>query len=191
LLNKLLKTKETLKNGKIVFFKQLEADDNTKLYNYLSALSEDTKKRFGPHNFDLNTVNSICENIKTDNIKRFVALDDRQEKIIAYSLIKIGLIEEDIQRYNTYNINLNPTMDVTYAPSVADEYQSCGLGSALFNYIINEVAPLKKRFMVLWGGVQATNTRAVNYYIKHGFIKVAEFSNHHGLNFDMYKNLTL
>lgn len=38
--------------------------------------------------------------------------------------------------------------------------------------------------IILWGGVQAGNEKAVSYYLKHGFRTVGQFE-HNGNNYDM------
>ena len=44
--------------------------------------------------------------------------------------------------------------------------------------------------MVLWGGTQATNDRAIHFYQKHGFRTVGEFQEPPGFNnYDMIMDL--
>jgi ribosomal protein S18 acetylase RimI-like enzyme len=100
------------------------------------------------------------------------------------------MIEWDMNRYLTRHQTYDHDSSVTFAPSVADAWQSEGLGS-LMNQIIE--ADLKKRgikHIILWGGVQATNEKAVNFYKKHGYRLIAHFQHDAKDNFDMVKQLS-
>lgn len=178
----------SLKNGKEAKIRLLNPDDSESLYNYVQLLSADSRSRFGPHLFDRQTIISICEQPAND-MQRFVAVDDTSDLIVAYMLIKHGMIEADQQRYAKRNQIFDHSSTVTFAPSVADAWQSTGLGTAM-NAQIEEV--LRRggvRHMVLWGGVQATNTKAVNFYKKNGYQFIASFRNDEKDNYDMIKEL--
>ena len=58
----------------------------------------------------------------------------------------------------------------------------------MYKHIENDLRQKGVNRIVLWGGVQATNEKAVNFYKKHGFIELGHFE-HNGSNVDMVKDL--
>jgi diamine N-acetyltransferase len=174
-----------LKNGKQVLIRLLINADTQLLFNYLSSLSAETKSRFGPHAFDWQTIENICNN--TDDVTRYVAIDESSDKIVAYMLFKQGMIYWDEKRYAERNQHYNYSTSVTYAPSVADAWQSTGLGSAMYMAIEPELKSKGIMHIILWGGVQAGNERAVNFYKKLGYELKGSFWHDEKDNLDMVK----
>jgi diamine N-acetyltransferase len=170
------------KNSKRVLLKQLETADLEMLCNYFIHLSTETKNRFGPHNFDLENLQKLYQ--VPGEYFGYIALDDTQSKIIAYSVIKMGFLDHDSQRLRSYGLILNPFTDCTFAPSVADEWQSQGIGNALFHFILEHLKTAGIQRIILWGGVRSNNIKAVNYYLKNGFYQLGQFE-YQGLNTDM------
>jgi ribosomal protein S18 acetylase RimI-like enzyme len=180
--------KYQLRNGKTVEVRQLMADDDQKLFEYFDKhFSAESKSRFGPHPFDKMTIDSICQNIN-DEIKRYVAIDD-ERNIVAYMLIKQGMIEWDKKRYSERNKFYDNNSSVTFAPSVADAWQSSGLGNLMNSVIEADLMKQGIRFIILWGGVQATNEKAVSFYKKLGYRYIASFWHDGKDNYDMMKEL--
>jgi ribosomal protein S18 acetylase RimI-like enzyme len=177
-----------LKNGKTVEIRLLQANDSEKLFEYFDLhFSKESKLRFGPHPFDKMTIDSICQNI-TDEIKRYVAIDD-ERNIVAYMLIKQGMIEWDMKRYAERNQFYDDDSSVTFAPSVADTWQSSGLGSLMNDIIESDLKTRNIKSIILWGGVQAINEKAVNFYKKSGYRFIASFWHDGKNNYDMVKQL--
>jgi len=170
------------KYNKTFIIRRLQQDDLESLSHYLENLSEDSKKRFGPHPFDLPSIIDFYKDPMHHQAYLVQATDTNE--MVAYAIIKFGILEADYHRYISYGITLDPLSDCEFAPSVADDWQSCGIGNVLFQYIFEELKETAIKRMVLWGGVQADNDKAVNYYLKHGFQKVGQFT-HNGENFDM------
>lgn len=170
------------KNNKQVLIRKFNLNDIDLLYNYLQKLSDETKKRYGPHSFDKETIYNFYNN---SNIYiAYLGIELETNDIIAYSIIKIGYLEEDSLRYKSYGIVLDKINDCEFAPSVADAWQSCGIGDKIFKYIISDIKSREIKRIVLWGGVQKDNERAVNYYKKNGFEMLGQFT-HNGENYDM------
>jgi GNAT superfamily N-acetyltransferase len=175
-------TRFQTKNNKTITIRKLQSTDLENLSYYLQNLSEESKKRFGPHPFDLQPV---IEFYKEPNIHQaYIGENPDAQEIIAYSIIKFGILEADFQRYLSYGIELNHQTDCEFAPSVADAWQSCGIGNAMFQFILEELKKTAIQRIILWGGVQADNEKAVQYYLKHGFQNMGLFT-HNGENFDM------
>jgi hypothetical protein len=180
-----------LRTGEPITIRPLRADDADRLMEYFGSLSAKTRARYGPHPFDAQTARSICASLDPADVLRMVACVSHAggERLIAYVLLKMGILEADRQRYEKLGIPLDPESDCTLAPSVADDYQNQGIGSLIMQHLL-EVAPgLGRRRIVLWLGVQATNDRAVHFYTKWGFRKVGEFYTDKN-NYDMLLDLS-
>ncbi len=177
-----------LKDQKLLTIRLLGPNDSEKLCQYLEQLSEETKSRFGPHPFDKSTVDEICNNLPGHTL-RYVAVDETNGNIVAYMLVKPGLIEWDAQRYAVRDQFFDNATTVTYAPSVADRWQSSGLGSAMYKFIEQELKRKGVKKIILWGGVQAGNQKAIHFYSKYGYRYIAPFRHDGKDNYDMLKEL--
>ena len=156
------------------------------LGQYFNQLSEGTKQYFAPHPFDVDTITAICKGSYKD-YKAFICILDGL--IIAYAVIKNAPTAGELERFANSSIEINIENDYILAPSVADAFQSQGIGSILLDFVESELRKLKAEKIILWGGVQLRNKRAVHYYLKNGFKTLGEFS-HNGLdNLDMVKYL--
>ena len=98
-------------------------------------------------------------------------------EIVAYFLLYLSIGEHSRGRYAVYGIPLDDHLDCEFAPSVADAWQSRGLGSAMMPPLLEIARRLGRRRLILAGGVQALNARAVHFYEKFGFRNVGEFTN--------------
>lgn len=156
----------SLKDNQTSTIRTLQKEDATALYDYLNSLSAESSSRFGPHAFDRYTIDYICNNLN-DDIQRYVAVVDNS--IVAYMLVKQGLIDADADRYAQKQLFFDRSSTVTFAPSVADDFQNSGLGSAMFEVILQQIKLQGNNTIILWGGVQATNARAVHFYTKYCF----------------------
>jgi ribosomal protein S18 acetylase RimI-like enzyme len=175
-----------LKNNKNILLRRLNSNDFDKLSEYLQNLSTETKKRFGPHLFDRETIINLYTNSNSAN--SYIAIDQEAQNIIAYSIIKIGYLEHDNVRLRSYGLVPDNNTDCTFAPSVADAWQGRGIGNALLNFILDDLITFKIKRIILWGGVQTKNYKAVNFYIKNGFKILGKFE-YIGENYDMIKEI--
>jgi len=165
-----------------VIIRKLTLDDLDSLLEYLGNLSESSRKRFGPHAFDQSTLWNIFSD-QTHNIG-FIAVEVSSQKIIAYAIIRLGFLDHDSDRLQSYGLLLDRETDCTFAPSVADEWQGRGIGKRMFGYILEEMKTNGIRRIILWGGVQSNNALAVNYYKRLGFQTLGQFE-YSGWNYDM------
>jgi diamine N-acetyltransferase len=140
------------------------------------------KKRFGPHQFNPQALIDFYQD--SDLHLGYVATVTGANKIIAYCTIKRGYLEHDSNRLQSYGITLNHKTDCTFAPSVADDWQSCGVGNHLFQFILSDLKSASINRIILWGGVQTNNDKAVNYYKRNGFKTLGQF-NYNRENYDM------
>jgi len=173
-------------NHRKVNIRKLETSDFDALILYFQNLSESTKKRFGPHAFDKQTLIDLYA-APTDFIG-FIAVETDTGIIVAYMIIKTDYLQHDSFRLQSYGLTPDHETDCTFAPSVADLWQSSGLGSAMFGYIIQYLKASGKSRIILWGGVQSNNEKAINFYKKHGFCVLGQFE-YHGMNEDMIMDL--
>jgi ribosomal protein S18 acetylase RimI-like enzyme len=170
------------KNNKSVLLRKLTVDDIDKLSHYLQNLGPGTVKRYGPHGFDKQSVSELYKNL--NQYTGYIAIDTETSGIIAYSVIKTGYLEHDGYRLQSYGVTPDGKTDCTFAPSVADAWQSQGLGNSLFHFMLSDLKTKGFKRIILWGGVQSSNLKAVNYYLKNGFRKLGQFE-HNGMNDDM------
>jgi len=179
----------TLKNNKTVLVRKLEGGDKECLYNYLQLLSGESRSRFGPHPFDWPAVMAIFD--QPDNtITRYIAVSEHETILVAYMLIKQGMTEADQQRYAQRKQFFDKDKTCTFAPSVADGWQSTGLGTAMSTCIEKELQERGINKIILWGGLQASNLKAVNFYKKRGYQFIASFWHDEKDNYDMIKELS-
>ncbi len=171
----------TAKNKSTVLIRQLIVSDFSNLLVYLQELQPETRERFGPHLFNMKSIENLYH---SDSYAGFIALEKDSGNTIAYAILKKGYIEHDLSRLMNYGIVPNPSTDYSFAPSVADNWQSQGVGNALFQYILSVLLAEEARRIFLWGGVQASNQKALQYYRHLGFQTLGNFT-HNGLNYDM------
>lgn len=169
-------------NNKVISFGYLQASDTDDLLQYLLALSEETTKRFRPHGSTKDEIENFYRH--PQQTYGFIARDISTASIIAYATIRSGYLGHDEQRLLSYGLQLSKQTDATFAPSVADNWQGAGIGKYLLEFISAELKCKGLQRIILWGGVQATNERAIQYYKKSGFSTLGEFL-YNGLNYDM------
>lgn len=168
--------------------RKLQVKDFDKLLVYLNNISFATRSRFGPHLFDLEAIKQFY--LPENNNIAYIIKHNESQEIIAYSIIKRGYVLNDKKRLEEIGIQLHPQTDCTFAPSVADDWQSHGLGKMMFDFLKIELQKQGFKRIILWGGVQATNEKAINYYLKYHFKKIGSFENKEIDNFDMLMDLS-
>ena len=161
--------------------------DGQRLAHYFTHLSEATRRVYGPHPFTAEQAHAFCRDVNYADTLRFLALDG--ERIVAYFILRLGILDSDFERYALRNQRLNDHTDCTLAPSVADDYQERGVGSALFLLLSQLAERLDRKRVVLWGGVRADNPRAVHFYEKFGFVEWGQFKTKDTNNYDMLLEL--
>ena len=165
-------------SGLCFTFRPLTTVDNASLGRYFLGLSEETKALYGPHPFDQATADKLCAEIDYADTIRFIATLPvaGQEQVIAYFILMLGLTPGEIERYPLAGIAVDPNLDCLIAPSVADAYQSQGLGILCMQHMIDVARRLGRRYFLLMGGVYIHNVRAVHFYQKAGFKLMAPFT---------------
>jgi ribosomal protein S18 acetylase RimI-like enzyme len=164
-------------SGLTMTFRPLEPQDNHILGQYFLGLSENTISLYGPHPFDQATADHLCATINYADTIRMIATipAGSQEQVIAYFILQLSVFEGEIQRYAQAGITIDSQVDCLIAPSVADAFQSQGLGTPLMRYMFQVARRMGRKHMLLMGGVYEHNARAVHYYQKVGFKTVGTF----------------
>lgn len=170
----------------------LTAGDAELLADYFMGLSEQTRRLYSPHSFDRSTATRLCAELDRARDLRFVAVatNSGQPAIIAYIIVVLRPRAGELHRYAQYGITLDAQHTCLLAPSVADAYQSRGVGTALMAPILQWIRQLGFRYMVLSGGTRAENYRAIRFYTRLGFRRVGRFRTEPGIdNHDMILEL--
>jgi len=177
---------QTIINNIPIAIQPLKPDMFEALVTYYSCLSAETKNRFAPHAFTMEALENLF--VKNNIYTAFIGSNMQDNSIIAYTIIKIGYLPDERERLNQWGLKVDIETDATLAPSVSDIWQSVGIGQLLFNYTINHLQNTSISRLLLWGGVQCLNEKAVKFYLKNNFKIAGEFD-YNGCNYDMYKNL--
>jgi GNAT superfamily N-acetyltransferase len=179
-----------LPSGERIVFRALRAEDGLLLGRYFEGLSQETRRRFAPHPFTMEEAHKLCADIDYQHILRLIAVRDPEERpdIIAYFILTLGVRKGEEHRYEARGMPLESDLDCTLAPSVADVYQNQGVGSILMPKVLSLARRLGRKRVVLSGGTQATNHRAIHFYEKFGFRKVGRFATQIE-NYDMMLDL--
>lgn len=167
--------------GTEYIFRKLEKADAGLLTTYFLNLSKETQSRFGPHPLTAEHAEKLCD-LEQDSADRFILLTDSQDEIIGYFIVEYGDAPDESKRYQAQGIDLEPNLDPIFAPSMADACQNKGLASRVMPLIIDAAKEKGVRSLVLMGGTQETNHRAIAFYEKFGFER------HGGFQTDMYNH---
>ncbi len=173
-----LRASLNLRSGADATLRLLSADDAELLGAYFESLSPRTRGFYGPHPFDQETADRLCRETRTDTeVVRFVVTvtDADGARIIAYFIVGFRMQESDMKRYAARGTPLDDRTDANLAPSVSDGYQATGVGSAVMGHLVPWLRGLGRRRLVLLGGVQQRNERAIAFYRKWGFRIVGDF----------------
>jgi ribosomal protein S18 acetylase RimI-like enzyme len=180
-------TQTTLPDGRSATIRPLQEGDVEPLTALFLSLSEETRRRYGPHPFDRETAERLCANIDERTV-RFVAVveaEGQAPEIVGYMILTREIAESDRKRYGE---RLQPEACASFAPVIADAYQSQGIGGVMARHVLRCARDMGLCQVILMGGVQATNERAKHFYDKLGFRRIGEFWTHYRekmLNYDM------
>ncbi len=165
-----------------ILFRRFDLSDASNLAGYLNHLSPGSKKRFGPHSFDEQAIADLYQG--SSDLRGYLAIDPDTTFIEAYAVVKMGILEYDRPRLESYGLILDDAADCTFAPSVSDAWQGKGLGTEMLKFILSDLKQAGIKRIILWGGVQADNHQAIGFYQKNGFEILGKFV-HQGENLDL------
>ena len=167
-----------LRSGAGAALRFLSDDDADLLGAYFATLSPRTRDFYGPHPFDQETADRVCLETRTDTeaVRLVVTVSDGDgARIIAYFIVGFRMQDSDRKRYAARGMPLDDRSDAYLAPSVADAYQDTGVGSAVMGHLVPWLRGLGRRRLMLLGGVQQGNERAIAFYRKWGLRIVGDF----------------
>lgn len=144
----------------------LGRDDDARLSAYFDALSAETRRRFQPHPLTLEVARSLCA-VEDSGTLRFVI--ESAGRIIGYFILEPAVSVHETERYSHFGIQLKSGRDYMFAPSVSDDFQNKGIASLAMPHLIKLARESGAKSLVLMGGTQATNARAIAFYEKFGF----------------------
>ncbi len=168
----MLYTNISLKNVHYTL-RSLAAQDSMLLARYFAELSEETKTRFQPHPLTAEKARDITRNPHESTFRLVLFHGTR---ICGYFILEAEMSIHEKTRYAEHGIELESGLDVLFAPSILDEYQNTGLASSVMPHLLDLARRINARSLVLMGGTQETNARAIAFYEKFGFKRFGGYS---------------
>ncbi len=189
-LNPQLLTKELrVQNNKKIILRPLEVKDVKLLSTFLKNLSPKTRKFYTCKSYDYSYAKELCNAINRYDKLRLVVTLKTTKQIISLLEFSFDITNEDYKRFLKYGINLTKN-DCRFGPCISDDYQSKGIGSAIFPYIIDVAHKFGRKRIILWGGVLINNKKAIRFYEKKGFKNLGTYENlENGTSLDMIFNI--
>jgi RimJ/RimL family protein N-acetyltransferase len=176
----------TLRDGRTAAVRPLQRDDVEALTAYFVSLSEETRRRYGPHPFDRPTAERFCAAWDDPQTTRFLAVLDAgtpEAKVIAYMILTREVWADDVA------LRRAPGPGPRCLPGALGgrRLPEPGPRRADGRQVLAWARAAGLRQVILMGGVQAPNERAYRLYQSLGFERVGEFWTRNGelLNYDM------
>lgn len=144
----------------------LQPADAGKLGDYFDTLSARSKSRFQPHPLTRKQAAAVCA---SDGVETVRLVIEHSRAIIGYFILEPRVSVHEVARYREHGIMLQPGLDFMFAPSMGDAFQNRGIASSAMPHVIDLARGRGARSLVLMGGTQATNARAIAFYEKFGF----------------------
>ena len=167
-------TSITLRDGRTAMVRALRPEDSELLVSYFEGFSDASRRYYGPHAFDRETAERLCAEIDEAQEIRFIAIlgEESDAEMIGYMILTRKISESDQKRYGN---SLDLARCACLAPSIADAYQSQGIGTQMAEHVIARAQAIGLRQVILMGGVVAKNERARRLYESLGFRHVRDF----------------
>ena len=164
----------------------LEPVDAMRLSAFLGNLSNQTRRAYDLKSYDMEMAQEMCDAINRYDKLRFILIEQRSSDCVGLIEYSLDNPISDVLRFNKYGLQLDNETDCRIGPCIADDFQSCGLGTTLLPLCKHIARQLGKQRIILWGGVRTDNVRAIAYYKKCGFQSFGEFVDHNKIqHFDM------
>ena len=144
----------------------LAAHDTPALFDFFESLSPASKRRFQPHPLTLDAARDLCEAASSSTLRLVVSAHSR---IVAYFILEPQVSRHEVDRYRAHGIELEAGKDWMFAPAVTDALQNEGIASEAMPHLLALARAAGARSLVLMGGTQATNARAIAFYEKFSF----------------------
>ena len=165
--------------GRLRLIRPLRPRDGDAFAHFLSGLSEQTRQWFAPHPLTGEMAFILSATQEPDKVLRLVIVDrsglGAEGPILGYLILQMGLALHEVERFAPYALDYEPALCVSLAPVVAEGWQSMGLGAPLLRHGLHLCRELGRQAVILMGGVQENNRRAVHFYQRHGFHRLGSF----------------
>ena len=179
----------TTRAGQRLIVRPLRGPDAVAFGRFLDELGPATRMFFGPHPLDAAEARRLCAAQPEAAAGRWVA-EAADGRIVGYFILELGLRAEDAARYQARGQTLDAARAVTLAPVIADDWQDRGVAGAAFPIVVAAARAAGRDRLVLMGGTQQRNARAVRFYQREGFVAHGEFEHPPGIwNLDMTRPL--
>lgn len=155
---------QQLTRGRVL--RHLAAHDTPALFDFFESLSPASKRRFQPHPLTLDAARGLCEAASSSTLRLVVLA---QSQIVAYFILEPQVSRYEVGRYLDQGIELEAGKDWMFAPAVTDQLQNEGIASEAMPHLLALARAAGARSLVLMGGTQATNARAIAFYEKFSF----------------------
>ncbi|MFE0515819.1 GNAT family N-acetyltransferase [Streptomyces sp. NPDC058964] len=184
----------TSNDGHVVVVRPLTRADAEGFGEFLEGLSAQTRKRYKPHPLTRAYAKEVCSGLDEETRSlRIVLAEDVDGQvvgdIVGYMLVQFEIPQDEKGRYTDQGIVLDDDKDCRIAPAVADHLQNRGLGTILLKDTLAFLRSSGRRIVVLFGGTQASNARAIRAYEKAGFAAAGAFRTGLIDNVDMWLSL--
>jgi ribosomal protein S18 acetylase RimI-like enzyme len=156
--------------------------DAAAISSFYESLNTSTKLLYAPHSMHKDAIIQLVE-----DPAYLLLISEEAENISGYQVFLKGTFPWERDRYQHYGITLLPS-DASYAPVLSDSRQGLGLGKALLHQALPYLTEEGIQRLILWGGVQCSNVRAVNFYLSNGF-RIKGFFEWEGANYDMINTI--
>ncbi|MBL7768317.1 MAG: GNAT family N-acetyltransferase [Flavipsychrobacter sp.] len=158
------------------------AADCDSIVSFYQQLQEATRRLYAPHPMDRET---ILQQIADPAYLMLLSFVD--DELAGYQVFLKGAFTWERDRYQQYGIVLDQHT-ASYAPVLGDGFQGRGLGVTMLEQALPILKAARITQLILWGGVQCANIRAVNFYLKNGF-RIVGYFEWEGANYDMISTI--
>lgn len=162
------------RQGRHCLIRPLRPQDGPALTQLLTGLSPASRSQFGPHPLDAATAHHLCQHRQPERWMHLVMLAP-DGQMLAYLVLRMYLEWYEVERFAGYSLDLAEVPVASLAPVVAEGHQEQGHGSQMLRYGIELCRALDYQAILLMGGVQMANQRAVRFYLKGGFRRLGGF----------------
>jgi len=164
----------TDEQGQACLIRPLRPQDGPALTALLTGLSETSRKQFGPHPLDGATAHALCANLDPHQSLHLVMVAP-DGHFLAYLVLRMTLADYELERFLRYSLDLDEVPAASLAPVVAEGHQSRGYGKQMLHFGVDLCRALGRQAIILMGGVQMQNQRAVRFYLGAGFRRLGGF----------------
>ena len=156
--------------GSTALFRPLERGDVDALAEMLVSFSDQTRRYWNLGSYDRAMALELCDAIGRHDKLRMVAEETFPPfRLLASFEFSFDIPEDDRRRFAAYGVALDAVSDCRFGPCVRDAVQGSGLAHAMMPPTMDIARRFGRSRILLWGGVEQENRRAIRFYEKHGF----------------------